>query len=79
MNKMTLKKLSLLACAVTSLVTVVVAQTNQTDKIETKEQRDARMAWWREAKFGMFIHWGVFPCPPVFIATSPSPAVANGL
>ncbi len=27
---------------------------------ETKEQRDARMAWWREAKFGMFIHWGPY-------------------
>ena len=25
---------------------------------ETKEQRDQRMAWWRDARFGMFIHWG---------------------
>ena len=25
---------------------------------ETEQQREARMAWWREAKFGMFIHWG---------------------
>ena len=24
---------------------------------ETPEQRDARTAWWREARFGMFIHW----------------------
>jgi len=30
---------------------------------ETKEQRDTRMAWWREARFGMFIHWGVFSVP----------------
>jgi alpha-L-fucosidase len=30
---------------------------------ETTEQRDARMAWWREAKFGMFIHWGVYAVP----------------
>jgi alpha-L-fucosidase len=30
---------------------------------ETREQRDARMAWWREAKFGMFIHWGVYAVP----------------
>ena len=27
---------------------------------ETKEERDARMEWWREARFGMFIHWGVY-------------------
>ncbi len=25
---------------------------------ETESQREARMAWWREARFGMFIHWG---------------------
>jgi alpha-L-fucosidase len=24
---------------------------------------DARMQWWREAKFGMFIHWGVYSVP----------------
>ena len=30
---------------------------------ETKAQHDARMAWWREAKFGMFIHWGVYSVP----------------
>ncbi len=30
---------------------------------ETREQRDARMAWWREAKFGMFIHWGIYSVP----------------
>jgi alpha-L-fucosidase len=27
---------------------------------ETKSERDARMAWWREARFGMFIHWGLY-------------------
>ncbi len=30
---------------------------------ETKDQRDARLAWWREAKFGMFIHWGLYSIP----------------
>lgn len=30
---------------------------------ETKEQQDKRMAWWREAKFGMFIHWGLYAVP----------------
>jgi len=27
---------------------------------EPPAQRSARMAWWREARFGMFIHWGVY-------------------
>ena len=30
---------------------------------ETPEQHDARMAWWRKAKFGMFIHWGLYAIP----------------
>jgi len=30
---------------------------------ETKQQRDQRMAWWREARFGMFIHWGLYAVP----------------
>lgn len=30
---------------------------------ETPEQKDARMAWWHEARFGMFIHWGVYAVP----------------
>ncbi len=32
-------------------------------ELETKQQRDKRMAWWREARFGMFIHWGVYSVP----------------
>ena len=30
---------------------------------ETTAQKDARMAWWREARFGMFIHWGLYSIP----------------
>jgi len=26
----------------------------------TPAQRNARMAWWGEARFGMFIHWGLY-------------------
>lgn len=30
---------------------------------ETPAQRNARMKWFREARFGMFIHWGVYSVP----------------
>ena len=30
---------------------------------ETRAERDARMAWWRDARFGMFIHWGLYAVP----------------
>ncbi len=30
---------------------------------ETPAQHDTRMAWWREARFGMFIHFGLYAIP----------------
>ncbi len=30
---------------------------------ESAAQHDARMQWWREARFGMFIHWGIYAVP----------------
>ena len=30
---------------------------------ETREEKNERMEWWREARFGMFIHWGVYAVP----------------
>jgi len=38
---------------------------------ETKAARDARMAWWRDAKFGMFIHWGVYSVPAGYYKDQP--------
>jgi len=32
-------------------------------KTETPEQFDQRMDWWRKARFGMFIHWGLYSIP----------------
>jgi len=28
--------------------------------VTTPAERDARLGWWREARFGMFVHWGVY-------------------
>lgn len=30
---------------------------------ETQAQFEARTKWWREARFGMFIHWGIYAVP----------------
>ena len=32
-------------------------------KTESKEDFDARMEWWRQGRFGMFIHWGLYAIP----------------
>jgi alpha-L-fucosidase len=38
----------------------LLAQKAETPKVLTN---DERMEWWREARFGMFIHWGVYSIP----------------
>jgi alpha-L-fucosidase len=30
---------------------------------ETMAQKDQRMEWWRQDRFGMFIHWGLYAIP----------------
>ncbi len=44
------------------LLLMIVPMTARADD-ETPAQRDTRMAWWRAARFGMFIHWGVYSVP----------------
>lgn len=50
-----LKTLSLLLCAAAGSLAVL-----QGTRTETATERDARMAWWRDARFGMFVHWGLY-------------------
>src|SRR3972149_7060257 len=33
---------------------------NPKSEIRNPHSNDSRMAWWREARFGMFIHWGLY-------------------
>ena len=30
---------------------------------KARAEHDQRMAWWREARFGMFVHWGLYAIP----------------
>lgn len=53
-----MKVLVALALVLASCLLLVAQPT-----VETKEQRDQRMHWWREARFGMFIHWGLYAVP----------------
>jgi len=40
-----------------------LAKPIQDIKRDTPAEHDKRMAWWREARFGMFIHWGLYAVP----------------
>jgi alpha-L-fucosidase len=42
------------------LILLLIGQSICAQKVLTK---DDRMAWWRDARFGMFIHWGVYSLP----------------
>lgn len=50
-----LRKLLLLLVAAAVSVAML-----QGARVETRPARDARMAWWRDARFGMFVHWGLY-------------------
>jgi alpha-L-fucosidase len=39
------------------------ASANAAGKDAAKSEQDGRMAWWRDARFGMFIHWGLYSIP----------------
>lgn len=54
---------SLLASLAQPTPSATQAAAATSNSTETKEQRDARMQWWREARFGMFIHWGIYSVP----------------
>lgn len=47
--------------SILSLATAVsVLSSTAASTAEPDAARDARMAWWREARFGMFVHWGLY-------------------
>ena len=31
--------------------------------LSTLQTPDPRLDWWRDARFGMFIHWGLYSVP----------------
>lgn len=39
------------------------AETTNRLPAETEAARQERIQWWREARFGMFIHWGLYAIP----------------
>lgn len=51
------------ALALLLTITTTSRLVSQSAAGETPAQKDARMQWWREARFGMFIHWGLYAIP----------------
>jgi alpha-L-fucosidase len=62
-NMKNLTRLTLLCGALSAPVFAQNAQSTLKPLPETKEQRDKRMDWFRDSRFGLFIHWGVYAVP----------------
>jgi len=62
---MSLKHLSAgrFVCCVLGLIMLFSFSCHRDYLQETREQFDQRMEWWRDAGFGMFIHWGIYAVP----------------
>lgn len=56
-----MSKKYLLYCLVTILANASMAQNG--DGSAASKQNDPKMQWWKDAKFGMFIHWGIYSVP----------------
>ena len=50
---------------------MTTASTTSASASDSVAQRDARMAWWLEAKFSLFIHWGVYSVPAGYYQSKP--------
>jgi len=53
---------TLLACTLlpTAHAAVWVPEGQAHTPTDTPEEQNAKMGWWRDARFGMFIHWGLY-------------------
>lgn len=63
MNPKTLAFVVILCAAAWAAGAAISRAAEQALPQETPAEHDARMAWFREARFGMFIHWGVYSVP----------------
>ncbi|HOV33714.1 MAG TPA: alpha-L-fucosidase [Candidatus Hydrogenedens sp.] len=57
------KNYTFILIILTTLIALSVIGVAQDFTKESKEQKDQRMQWWREARFGLFIHWGLYAIP----------------
>ena len=70
-----MKKIFLLALTLIFTSLMGYAQNQASGKKLTDTER---MAWWHDAKFGMFIHWGLYSIPAGSTGAIPAKAMLNG-
>ncbi|MGD9519294.1 MAG: alpha-L-fucosidase [Armatimonadota bacterium] len=64
LRSLRLHRSAIVAPAVVLLIALAAADKPPATRAEeTPEQKARRMAWFNEARFGMFIHWGIYSVP----------------
>jgi alpha-L-fucosidase len=67
--------------AILAIMIVVLAKAGETSiksiAPETPAQRNHRMEWFNEARFGMFIHWGLYSVPAGEWQGKPAPGIGE--
>ncbi len=58
-----MRMLSKSSSSIALVTAAVLLVAPKSTSAETPAQRDQRLAWFREARFGLFIHWGVYSVP----------------
>jgi len=58
-----MKTRNLLIVSLTALLLIVSQYSLAQLPKETEAQKTERMKWWTDARFGMFIHWGLYALP----------------
>ena len=54
------KSVATILMTLTILASFTYAVQAQEAVSEARQKQDAKMKWWREARFGMFVHWGLY-------------------
>ena len=63
MNKIAAVKYYFFLIPIFLLVFFILFSCSNTTEQTINQKNDQRMKWWREARFGMFIHWGLYAIP----------------
>lgn len=58
-----MKKIRFIKIAIIAVLFIQSVDVNAQLPVETPEHKEKRMQWWTEARFGMFIHWGLYALP----------------
>ena len=58
-----MKTIRFIKIAIFAVLFIQSVHVNAQLPVETPEHKETRMQWWTEARFGMFIHWGLYALP----------------